>query len=378
MVRAFSTVELRSLKVSANASTVRSYSRRSTARAGSASGAPDRPRFDSFASVEDAASLIGLVSHFDRGMAGKNRHRGVDLAARNREDEDHRSLPTTRRGHWFVSVVANASLGRERVMVTFASAFGVAGIVLCLGATEAVGQVTKIEWTPTQLASGNRSYFTVAPTTDPTLFFGTDFDEVGLVDFNSAPDGPLVEGGDVTTQYASLGVTMNGIRISASIYGGNLYGPGFATEENNPQIYTFAKPVKAVGIINTSPDKDLIQFFSGPDATGTLLLAFNDQEGLPMNFDIDRFVGGVADEGVTIRSFVVSNQSGDLELDELIFAWADEPTCAADLNSDGVVDAADLAMLLGAWGGARLGDLDGSGIVGAADLAVLLGAWGPC
>lgn len=47
----------------------------------------------------------------------------------------------------------------------------------------------------------------------------------------------------------------------------------------------------------------------------------------------------------------------------------------ADLNGDGSVNAADLAILLGAWGSSGPGDLDGDGTVGASDLAVLLGAW---
>ncbi len=51
-----------------------------------------------------------------------------------------------------------------------------------------------------------------------------------------------------------------------------------------------------------------------------------------------------------------------------------EPT--ADLNGDGVVDAADLAMLLGQWGESGAADLNGDGAVDAADLAMLLGSWG--
>jgi hypothetical protein len=47
----------------------------------------------------------------------------------------------------------------------------------------------------------------------------------------------------------------------------------------------------------------------------------------------------------------------------------------ADLNGDGAVSAADLGILLGAWGSAGPGDLNGDGNVGAADLALLLGAW---
>lgn len=48
---------------------------------------------------------------------------------------------------------------------------------------------------------------------------------------------------------------------------------------------------------------------------------------------------------------------------------------AADLDCDGVVGASDLAILLGAWGGAGPADLDGDGVVGASELAELLGAW---
>ncbi|MDZ4754091.1 MAG: FG-GAP-like repeat-containing protein [Phycisphaerae bacterium] len=48
---------------------------------------------------------------------------------------------------------------------------------------------------------------------------------------------------------------------------------------------------------------------------------------------------------------------------------------SADLNNDGSVNAADLAILLGQWGGPGTADLDGNGTVDAADLAILLGAW---
>jgi hypothetical protein len=54
------------------------------------------------------------------------------------------------------------------------------------------------------------------------------------------------------------------------------------------------------------------------------------------------------------------------------------PACPSDLNGDGTVGAADLALLLNQWGGAGSGDLDGSGAVGGADLSILLGDWGSC
>jgi len=53
------------------------------------------------------------------------------------------------------------------------------------------------------------------------------------------------------------------------------------------------------------------------------------------------------------------------------------PTCkpTPDFNGDGVVNAVDLATLLGFWGSRTSGDLNGDGIADAADLAMLLGAW---
>ncbi len=53
------------------------------------------------------------------------------------------------------------------------------------------------------------------------------------------------------------------------------------------------------------------------------------------------------------------------------------PLCAADLNADGQVTAADLALLLGAWG-TGAADLNGDGVTNASDLAALLGSWGAC
>jgi len=47
-----------------------------------------------------------------------------------------------------------------------------------------------------------------------------------------------------------------------------------------------------------------------------------------------------------------------------------------DLNADGAVNGADLAILAGAWGTADpIADLDGSGEVNGADLSILLGNW---
>jgi hypothetical protein len=47
----------------------------------------------------------------------------------------------------------------------------------------------------------------------------------------------------------------------------------------------------------------------------------------------------------------------------------------ADLNGDGFVNGADLALILGAWGGVGVADITCDGTVDGADLAIVLGAW---
>ena len=59
--------------------------------------------------------------------------------------------------------------------------------------------------------------------------------------------------------------------------------------------------------------------------------------------------------------------------------------CTSDLNNDGMVNGADLGVLLGAWGSIvstnpcqHSPDLNGDGAVNGADLGILLGSWGEC
>ncbi len=58
------------------------------------------------------------------------------------------------------------------------------------------------------------------------------------------------------------------------------------------------------------------------------------------------------------------------------------PSCFADLNHDGVIDAADLGLMIGAWNQPAsafpAADLNGDGIIRAADLGLLIGSWGVC
>lgn len=58
-----------------------------------------------------------------------------------------------------------------------------------------------------------------------------------------------------------------------------------------------------------------------------------------------------------------------------------QSTCPCDLLRDGVVDGADLGVLLSEWGPSsvhELADLNQDGVVNGADLGTLLGSWGAC
>jgi len=65
---------------------------------------------------------------------------------------------------------------------------------------------------------------------------------------------------------------------------------------------------------------------------------------------------------------------------EVAIAWimpeTEKPLRPADLNGDGVVNGADLGILLANWGNAGVGDITGDGLVDGADLGLLLADWG--
>lgn len=70
-----------------------------------------------------------------------------------------------------------------------------------------------------------------------------------------------------------------------------------------------------------------------------------------------------------------SRESSPSVRPKLVVVFQPPASTPGDLNGDRRVDAVDLSILLGQWGGSGIADLDGSGLVGAADLAILLGGW---
>lgn len=75
----------------------------------------------------------------------------------------------------------------------------------------------------------------------------------------------------------------------------------------------------------------------------------------------------------TVKRFVSRNSANAAQRPKLTVEYT--LPVVGDLDGNGVVDGADLGLLLGNWGGAGVGDLDGSGSVDGADLGILLGHW---
>ncbi len=91
----------------------------------------------------------------------------------------------------------------------------------------------------------------------------------------------------------------------------------------------------------------------------------------------NQFMGdylGMAVAGDRAYPFYPDTSDGDPDVySHVIQIPGGEPD--PDLDGDGVVGPADLAILLAAWGGDGPADLNGDGEVGPEDLAILLAAW---
>ena len=85
-----------------------------------------------------------------------------------------------------------------------------------------------------------------------------------------------------------------------------------------------------------------------------------------------------ADQGRQDR-FVPRNDDFRASAERVASQGSSPDCCPADLNCDGIVNGADLGLLLGSWGDSGVpADISGDGSVDGADLGLLLGSWGPC
>lgn len=137
---------------------------------------------------------------------------------------------------------------------------------------------------------------------------------------------------------------------------------------NNVDISSFAAWKAATG-------QDAHTGFSVPQFVSTA--ATPDLHLKSVSPCIDKGIVAAVPAGITRDRDGLLRVAG-ASVDRGAYEFGSVAVAVGDLNADGQVDAADLAMLLGSWG-ACLGcpaDLDGDGAVGGSDLAALLGAWG--
>jgi hypothetical protein len=107
-----------------------------------------------------------------------------------------------------------------------------------------------------------------------------------------------------------------------------------------------------------------------PDPSSNPFLPF--APDMQADFDFARFAS--VSVPAALAGIDLVTQASDEQLLSFLGEHANPVPPVADLNGDGAVNAADLAVLLGAWGTASA-DLTGDGVVDAADLGVLLGSW---
>ena len=153
---------------------------------------------------------------------------------------------------------------------------------------------------------------------------------------------------------------------------------------NDTKMALSASPCPATGATMTSIayNDDNCACSSGCGTTG--ISAYSSalnltNTGLPLTQEL------IAGQAYKLVMGSYSATSGSISGSLVIDGPAQPPaSCLGDLNLDGVVNGADLGLLLGAWGACPggtpgcLGDLNVDGVVNGADLGLLLGAWGPC
>ncbi|MDZ4830009.1 MAG: dockerin type I repeat-containing protein [Phycisphaerae bacterium] len=137
---------------------------------------------------------------------------------------------------------------------------------------------------------------------------------------------------------------------------------------------------------NQSPSGvGVFQTYLGMSLHGTLQVDFFDDQLLSIPGSsfvmanlFDPQSGAIDGQFDTVTVFGASGAPSHIEYSSSNVKLVGGLGCDGDLNSDGAVNGADLATLLGSWGGTGGADLDQNGVVDAADLAILLGAWGTC
>ncbi len=170
----------------------------------------------------------------------------------------------------------------------------------------------------------------------------------------------------------------DGSPVTASVFsccaisGNHIIIPGLAA--NNDIIVRFYDPCghrAATSLVSIANDAEA--------SPNQISITAYDVNGGPIGTSIATGPGGIAQvitPGIWEAHICSVSSSGLLGCDNFTFVPPLASPSSGDLNGDCKVNAADLSILLGAWGSsASPADLTGDGIVDAADLSLLLGQW---
>ncbi len=89
------------------------------------------------------------------------------------------------------------------------------------------------------------------------------------------------------------------------------------------------------------------------------------------------FLRDTALDGTGLTAYnlwVTHGRSAPVDMDSMTIQLT--PVAPGDINGDGAVNGADLALMLGNWGGTGQGDLNGDAVINGTDLGMLLANWG--
>ena len=216
----------------------------------------------------------------------------------------------------------------------------------------------------------------------------TSFKRRGLLrfDLSGIPANAVIESATLTLHHSLGQPVAADISLHRSL---GDWGEGTSNPEGNEGAGIDATPGDATWLHTsydtafwTNPGGDFIEAASATTPVGPDLGLYTwSGEGLVA--DIQAWVEGsaanygwevIGDEvarGGTSKRFGTHEHPIVEERPTLVITWS----MLGDIDGDGVVGAADLAVLLGGWGQPGTTDLDGDGTTGASDLAILLGAW---
>jgi hypothetical protein len=183
-----------------------------------------------------------------------------------------------------------------------------------------------------------------------------------------APTSPVSEGGDLEV------ITTRDITLPGGLLFGNVEFDPPLCIENETNL------VVCMSYYDLGPNTPAASGVPGGAGYRCVVALTSVDPTLPSNV-YSRSIACAATT-YTLRNYTTATNrlQWPIELNGQLASCGSTSACPADQNNDGVVNGADLGLLLGAWGPCPncRADINIDGVVNGADLGLLLGAWGPC